>query len=153
LTVGSNTGIAANDYIQIDNEIMQVSSVSGLTTVNVTRGGSGALGTADVAHSSGATVQDIQDWIFLSVTAGSNDCSLGGGCLYNFNVTTGAAFSGSSAPVAAVDEDNGTSGVVIDNSSTVSGYSQIYFSTLGNQTCTTSGGTGGCAIQASQSAP
>ena len=47
----------------------------------------------------------------------------------------------------------GTSGVIIDNtvgSGTMAGASQIYFSTLGNQTCTTSGGTGGCAVQASQ---
>jgi len=35
----------------------------------------------------------------------------------------------------------------------VAGASNIYFSTLLNQTCTTSGGTGGCAIQTSQSAP
>jgi hypothetical protein len=26
----------------------------------------------------------------------------------------------------------------------------VYFTPLGDQTCTTSGGTGGCAIQASQ---
>ncbi len=47
----------------------------------------------------------------------------------------------------------GASGVIIDNtvgSGTMAGASQIYFSTLGNQTCTTSGGTGGCAVQASQ---
>jgi hypothetical protein len=31
------------------------------------------------------------------------------------------------------------------------GGSQVYFSTLTDQTCTTSGGTGGCAVQASQS--
>jgi hypothetical protein len=32
------------------------------------------------------------------------------------------------------------------------GTSQIYFTTLGNQLCATSGGTGGCAVQASQTA-
>jgi hypothetical protein len=49
----------------------------------------------------------------------------------------------------------GTSGIIIDNvvgSGTLSGGSQTYFSTQSNQTCTTSGGTGGCAVQASQSA-
>ena len=48
----------------------------------------------------------------------------------------------------------GTSGVIIDNtvgSGTQPGASQVYFSTLSNQTCGTSG-TGGCAVQASQSA-
>ncbi len=45
----------------------------------------------------------------------------------------------------------GTGGIIIDN--TVTGAlagSQIYFSTLSNQVCGTSG-TGGCAVQASQS--
>ena len=49
----------------------------------------------------------------------------------------------------------GSSGIVVDNtvgSGTLAGTSQVYFSTQANQICTTSGGTGGCAIQASQSA-
>jgi hypothetical protein len=49
----------------------------------------------------------------------------------------------------------GTSGMIIDNfvsSATLAGASQVYFSTLSNQTCATSGGTGGCAMQASQTA-
>jgi hypothetical protein len=48
----------------------------------------------------------------------------------------------------------GTSGLIIDNivgTGTLAGASQVYFSTLGNQTCGTTG-TGGCAVQASQSA-
>ena len=48
----------------------------------------------------------------------------------------------------------GTSGIIVDNtvgSGTLAGASQVYFSTLGSQVCGTSG-TGGCAIQASQSA-
>ncbi|MGB9487096.1 MAG: hypothetical protein WCD04_13420 [Terriglobia bacterium] len=53
--------------------------------------------------------------------------------------------------------DGGTSGIVIDNMSTAAGASNIYFSTLGTGTtnsCATNPGThGGCAIQASQSAP
>jgi hypothetical protein len=55
---------------------------------------------------------------------------------------------------AALAAAGGTSGIVIDNivgSATEPGASQIYFSTLSNQTCGTSG-TGGCAVQASQSA-
>ena len=45
----------------------------------------------------------------------------------------------------------GTSGIIIDNTSALTGASQVYFSTQSDQTCGTSG-TGGCAIQASQSA-
>jgi len=45
----------------------------------------------------------------------------------------------------------GTSGLIIDNTvGTLAGASQVYFSTLSNQTCATSGGAGGCAVQASQ---
>jgi hypothetical protein len=55
---------------------------------------------------------------------------------------------------AALPASGGTSGIIIDNtvgSGTQAGASQIYFSTLSDQTCGTSG-TGGCAVQASQSA-
>jgi hypothetical protein len=55
-------------------------------------------------------------------------------------------------PSAALAAAGGTSGIIIDNFvNTPSGASQVYFSTLSNQTCTTSGTTGGCAVQASQS--
>jgi hypothetical protein len=58
-------------------------------------------------------------------------------------------------PSAALQSVGGTSGIILDNvagSSPLAGASEIYFSTLGNQACATSGGTGGCAVQASQSA-
>ena len=53
---------------------------------------------------------------------------------------------------AALPAAGGTSGVIIDDvlNGTLTGTSQVYFTTLGNQTCGTSG-TGGCAVQASQS--
>ncbi len=57
--------------------------------------------------------------------------------------------------IAALAAGGGTSGIIIDNTvatGTEKGASQIYFSILGSQTCVTSGGTGGCAVQASQSA-
>jgi hypothetical protein len=55
----------------------------------------------------------------------------------------------------ALSAAGGTSGIVIDNtasSGTEAGASEVYYSPLANQTCATSGGTGGCAVQASQSA-
>jgi hypothetical protein len=58
------------------------------------------------------------------------------------------------AATASYASAGGTSGIILDNvvgSGTLAGASQIYFTTQGNQTCAT-GGTGGCAIQASQSA-
>jgi len=54
---------------------------------------------------------------------------------------------------AAMSAAGGTSGIIIDGivgSGTLGGASQVYFSILGSQACT-GGGTGGCAVQASQS--
>jgi hypothetical protein len=56
-------------------------------------------------------------------------------------------------PTAALPAAGGTTGIIMDNivsTGTLTGASQVYFSTLGNQTCATSGGSGGCAVQASQ---
>lgn len=60
--------------------------------------------------------------------------------------------NGGTMSVTALQVAGGASGIIIDNvvgSGTMAGASQVYFSSLGNQACTT-GGTGGCAIQASQ---
>lgn len=53
--------------------------------------------------------------------------------------------------IAALPAAGGTSGIIIDNTlnGTLAGTSQVYFTTLSDQVCGTSG-TGGCAVQASQ---
>jgi hypothetical protein len=84
----------------------------------------------------------MTDRAYLSVTAhgkttGPINCPAGGGgCLMSFTLGT-APPTGTSAAIAA---SGGTSGIVIDNSGTTSGASQVYFSTL----------TGATAIQAAQ---
>ncbi len=93
------------------------------------------------------------DRIFLSVTndavtGGVIGCGTATGCIMSFNVTAGTVPSTTSAHAL---EAGGTSGIIVDGSSGSAGASQVYFTPLANQTCTTSGGTGGCAIQASQS--
>ena len=58
-------------------------------------------------------------------------------------------------PTIGMASNGGTSAIIIDNtvsSGTPTGTSQVYFTTLGDQICGTSGGNGGCAVQASQSA-
>jgi len=96
------------------------------------------------------------DYLVLSVlsfgspTSYCGTASLANGCVVGFNVTSGTINSGTT-PTAGAPEAGGTSGIVVDNGS--AGAQNIYFSTLLNQTCTTSGGTGGCAIQTLQSAP
>jgi hypothetical protein len=55
---------------------------------------------------------------------------------------------------ASLAAAGGTGGIVIDNivgSGTLAGASQVYFFTQSNQVCGATG-TGGCAVQASQSA-
>jgi len=91
-----------------------------------------------------------------------------GGSQPTWNVTTGGTThdggvtwtnQGSMALAAnstATAQTGGTSGIIIDNTSSAAGASQIYFSTLGNGTCPSSGSVpsaGGCAVQASQAAP
>lgn len=96
------------------------------------------------------------DWFFVSVTNNGivgNGCTGGGGCLMSFTLDD-TAFVIPTTPTAVLPAANGTSGVIVDNvvgSGTLAGASQVYFTPLGNQTCATSGGSGGCAIQASQS--
>jgi len=74
----------------------------------------------------------------------------------NGQTTDGPVRWRNTGPVAtaSIPAAGGSSGIILDNvtsAATRAGASQVYFSTLGNQTCATSGGTGGCAIQASQS--
>jgi hypothetical protein len=91
------------------------------------------------------------DYIFLGVLAYGNvsGCvtgTLANGCVIGYNV-----YGGSATLTGASAEAGGTSGIVVDNGS--AGAQNIYFSTLLNQSCKTSGGTGDCAIQTVQSAP
>jgi hypothetical protein len=65
-------------------------------------------------------------------------------------VTSGATISSSTATVATAHEAGGTSGIIVDGSSASAGASQVYFTPLTSMACGT-GGTGGCAVQASQS--
>jgi hypothetical protein len=153
LYVIGNTGPANNTLYQISitNNIMNPTTVVGPTlSTNYTNS----------YYSAGLQITEFfnspHDYIFLSVLAYGNPtgfcgpASLGNGCIMGFDVTSGT-ISGSSVPTGATAEAGGTSGIVVDNAAV--GGSNIYFSTLLNQTCTTSGGAGGCAIQTSQSAP
>ena len=86
------------------------------------------------------------DWIFLGIQQNGNRTGCTGACIYSFNVNSAPA--NATAGLAAA---GGTSGIIIDNTVGSAGASQIYFSPLANQACAT-GGTGGCAVQASQAA-
>jgi hypothetical protein len=115
-------------------------------------------------YTKGTTILDPAGNIELVTTA--NNVARSGGTIPAFSTTPGGTVvdgSGSTTLIwtnvgaiatAALPATGGTSGIIIDNivgAGTQPGASQIYFSTLGSQTCGTSG-TGGCAVQASQSA-
>jgi hypothetical protein len=99
------------------------------------------------------------DRLFLSVagspvTGGTINCpSSARGCVMSFRVDSPLSTTTPTSATTAVT--GGTSAIVIDNSAAAGGASQVYFTPLGNQACAGSGGigvgTGGCAIQASQS--
>ncbi|MGA3322934.1 MAG: hypothetical protein ABSF45_00540 [Terriglobia bacterium] len=164
LYVIGNTGPANNTLyrIPITNGVMSTSSNAGpAVSSNYTNGYySGALQVTEICQPGAnpcTAANGWTDYLMLSVLAfGSpttNYCgtaSLANGCVIGFNVTSGTINS-STTPTAAAPEAGGTSGIVVDNTS--AGAQNIYFSTLLNQSCTTSGGTGGCAIQTLQSAP
>jgi hypothetical protein len=78
--------------------------------------------------------------------------SLTSGCVMGFDVTSGS-INGATTPTGATAAAGGVSGIIIDNISAFSGASNIYYTPLADQLCPTSGGTGGCAIQISQSSP
>ncbi len=143
VTVGSTTGMAVGDYVQIDSELMLVNTVPTGTTFTVLGGGRGEDGTTAATHNTtGVAVQDIEDWLFMSVAGNANVAPCTGtaasACVYNYNVISGAA---TATPKAGLSETGGTSGIIIDNQSTTKvGAQQIYFSTP----------TGHTAVQASQ---
>jgi hypothetical protein len=107
---------------------------------------------------SACTASQGTDYLFLGVLAfgsqfATNPCpsqSISIGCIMGFTVPKSGTISSSATPNGTLQEAGGASGIVVDNGA--SGASNIYFSTLLNQTCTTSGGTGGCAVSATQAA-
>ena len=68
---------------------------------------------------------------------------------------TSSTTSGTVENELAATAAGGTSVIVIDNSAMTTGADQVYFTRLSEQACAGNGsignGTGGCAIQASQS--
>lgn len=148
LYVVGGTGKLDNTLFQIPItlNVMSTVAVSGpVLATNVSSSSQQASGFQVTEFFNGT-----QDLIFTSVPiAGvAVQCSASG-CVLGFNVTSGV-ITALTTPVIASSEAGGASGIIIDNRSSFSGASQIYFSPLQSQTCTTSGTHGGCAIQTAQ---
>jgi len=153
--VVGNTGPA-------NNTLYQIAITGNLMSTTPTAGPVVAQNYTNGYYASGLNLTEFfnndTDYIFLSTIAFSNYSGCGTtpriniGCVVGFNVTNGA-ISGLTLPTGSSPAAGGASGIIVDNAGSATGESNIYFSALSNQTCTTSGGSSGCAIQISQSAP
>jgi hypothetical protein len=113
-----------------------------------------ATWTATTSEIAASRIVDSNGNIEAVTTAG-----LTGGSTPSWNATVGASttdgtvtwINAGASLISTLPATGGTSGIIIDNvlSGTLAGTSQVYFSTLSDQVCGTSG-TGGCAVQASQ---
>lgn len=143
-----------------DNVMTSGSAAAGpVVATNYTNGYyAGGLPLTEFCNNDGSpcTASQGTDYLFLGVLAfgssfAANPCpnqSVSVGCMMGFAVPASGVISNSATPNGTLQEAGGTSGIVVDNGA--AGASNIYFSTLLNQTCTTSGGTGGCAVSATQ---
>jgi hypothetical protein len=153
--VVGNTGPANNALYQIsiNANVMSTTSVAGPVVAQNFTNGFFASGLEVTEFFTGTT-----DYIFLSTLAFSNYSGCGAapsinvGCVVGFDVTSGS-ISSSTLPTGSSPAAGGASGIIVDNSGSAAGESNIYFSALANQACTTSGGNSGCAIQILQSTP
>ena len=82
------------------------------------------------------------EYLFVSVPAGGNQTGCSGSCLYMYRLN-GIVWNNNTAPTAGFNAPGGTSGIIIDNISSVVGNSQVYYMTLSSP---------GTIVQASQAA-
>ena len=141
-----------------NNALYQISINSNEMSTTATTGPAVSTNYTDGYYSAGLQVSEIytgsKDYIFLSVLSfgapAACSGSLTNGCVMGFDVTSDS-ISTATTPTGATPEAGGTSGIIVDNDSTFGGASNIYYTPLADQSCTS--GTGGCAIQISQAAP
>jgi hypothetical protein len=156
-----------------------ITSVLGSTTANLSAAPTTAVSSETLSILGGQTTSGA-DYVFFSVnspasglcknSSGTAESGAGWGCIFSYNVNVPTSVTQSGTGLAVTDPGtNGcwaTGGLVIDNSATATGASQIYFVNLNGAaaggptgTTQTSGNcTGGAAptinaVQAAQSSP
>jgi len=156
-----------------------ISSVLSSTTANLTAAPTAAAASEGLAIQGGQTISGT-DYVFFSINSpasglcknsgGTSESGAGWGCILSYNVNNPTAVTRSGTGLAvAVPATNGcwaTGGLVVDNSATAVGASQIYFVNLNGaaaggptgSTQTSGNCTGGAAptinaVQAAQSSP
>ncbi len=113
-------------------------------------------------YSKGTKILDVNSNVELVTVIPAHSATCTSGASVTFNAAAGGTTSDGTCTwtnvgalgTAAMPAAGGTSGIIVNNtvgSGTLAGASQVYFSTLSDQTCGTSPTPGGCAVQASQS--
>jgi hypothetical protein len=153
-TSGTPTAPSGNLYVCADSINASTASVAPtLFRVAISSGAFGTVSTGPVLGGTGTLgncspteefYNGTSDLIFVSqqgtnITAAPISCSSGTGCLMSFDVSNATQTFSTTAPTTANTalETSGTTGIIIDNSaSSPTGSANIYFSTLGSQSCT-----------------
>ncbi|HSZ62965.1 MAG TPA: hypothetical protein VK828_14275 [Terriglobales bacterium] len=155
---GGNPGLYP---VPINSNVMTTGAITVATTVAAVATPCSPV--TEFCTNSGAACTATQgtDFIFASpqnepATGQVAGCTASKGCVISYTV------SGATATLkGAGGFTGGASGMIVDTQNTsVAGTLQLYFGILGSQACTGTGGTtgpgtgtGGCAVQASQTAP
>lgn len=160
-------GTAGNIYTCADGILYQV-PVAGIITAIGTNGATpdGTVNMFSIPTGAATPCSPVTefynsttstDYLFMSVDAdaiasGTSTCT--GACVLNY-IAPASGTTGT--PTAGLSATGGTSGIIIDNSG-AGGGSEIYFTSLGSESCngvsgtgSTGNGTGSCAVQATQS--
>jgi hypothetical protein len=183
ITLSSGTFTSADVGAVVSGTDIQfgatISSVLSSTTANLSAAPTAGVTSESLAILGGQTTSGT-DYVFFSVNSpasglcqtsgGTAESGSGWGCIFSYNVSKPASVSRSGTGLAVtVPSSNGcwaTGGLVIDNSATTAGASQIYLVNLNGAaaggptgtTQTSSNCTGGAAptinaVQAAQSSP
>jgi len=152
-------------YVEIglDGGVVPSGQVAGTGTADL--GGLGGAATCSPVTENWGSDGTTNDYIFLSLSANANVYLCYGASLCNFVVGTGGT---ATTPGTMSERDvanggiataGGSSGIIIDNNlgNSSNTYSQVYYTPLADQSCggngSTGSGTGGCAVQVSQTNP
>ncbi len=134
-----------------NNTLYQLPLTTGLLSGTSTIGPAVAANYNNGYYAGGLQVTEFytgtNDYIFAGALMALANPNVG--LVSGFDVTAGT-ISPATTPTGSIGATGGSSGIVIDNGG--AGAQNIYYSTLLNSTCTTSG-SGGCAVQVIQSAP
>ena len=133
IVVGASTTTVATNLAAAINSTCSGSSQCFTTTDNTNASATSSSNVATITNLGTGTLTPAQST----------------GAHFAFSPTS-VATSFPTNSTAGMNATGGTSGIVVDNAFG-SGGSQVYYTPLSNQACTTVGGTGGCATQASQS--